>query len=97
MIPQHAQVLLVDNSAESSIPDNDYNENLSQLVQRCKAFRMEGDEDHSFFEPEILEEYGSLPLETYKWNQLGRFCSVQIQKSIIINNVVKKDGFFSQL
>ena len=86
MIPHHAQVFLVDNSSESSIPDNDndYNEKLNELVQKCKAFRMEGDEDHSFFEPEILEDYGSLPLETYKWNQLGMlFCSVKNSK---VNN-----------
>ena len=74
MIPHHAQLLLVDNSTESSIiSDNgNYTEKLNQLVQKCKAFRMDGGEDHSFFETEILEDYGSLPLETYKWNQLGR-------------------------
>jgi len=73
MIPHHAQLLLVDNSTESSIiSDNgNYTEKLNQLVQKCKAFRMDGGEDHSFFETEILEDYGSLPLETYKWNQLG--------------------------
>ena len=74
MIPHHAQLLLVDNSTESSIiSDNSNNtEKLNQLVHKCKAFRMDGGEDHSFFETEILEDYGSLPLETYKWNQLGR-------------------------
>ena len=84
MIPHHAQLLLVDNSTESSIiSDNgNYTEKLNQLVQKCKAFRMDGGEDHSFFETEILEDYGSLPLETYKWNQLGRFPYVVKKNSL---------------
>ena len=70
LVPKHAQVLLADHSTISNQQKQiNYTEKLRGLLQKCQPYVSEK-EDLSYEEPEILQEYANLPMETLAWNQV---------------------------
>ena len=75
-IPAHSPVFLADNSV--TVPENNNTDDkesmgevLKQLQKESQHFKGENGEDLSFCEPEILEEYAKLPLETVTLSNLN--------------------------
>ena len=81
-IPAHSPVFLADNSV---IPENNKTDDkeimaecLKQLQFESQHFKGQNGEDLSFCEPEILEEYAKLPLETVTISNLNFPASSEI-------------------
>ena len=69
LVPKHAQVLLADHSTLNQQIHINYTEKLGELLHKCQPYVSEK-EDLSYGEPEILQEYANLPMETLAWNQV---------------------------